>query len=86
MTSHYADVSRAWDIMDIMNNIEVTFESMKLGGIFGPKRGGNNRGLENIAKCLFILFIKLGDKIKEGEMGLACRTHGRDQKCIYIFS
>jgi hypothetical protein len=23
MTSHYADVSRAWDIMDIMNNIEV---------------------------------------------------------------
>lgn len=23
ITSHYADVSRAWDIMDIMNNIEV---------------------------------------------------------------
>jgi len=23
MTSHYADISRAWDIMDIMNNIEV---------------------------------------------------------------
>ena len=25
MTSHYADVSRAWDIMDIMNNIECTY-------------------------------------------------------------
>jgi hypothetical protein len=34
MTSHYADVSRAWDIMDIMNNIEVMFENMGLGRIF----------------------------------------------------
>jgi hypothetical protein len=26
MSCHYADVSRAWDIMDIMNNMEVMFE------------------------------------------------------------
>lgn len=26
ISSHYADVSRAWDIMDIMNNMEVVFE------------------------------------------------------------
>jgi hypothetical protein len=30
MTSHYADVSRAWDIMDIMNNIEVMFKNIVL--------------------------------------------------------
>jgi hypothetical protein len=26
MSSHYADVSRAWDIMDFMNNMEVMCE------------------------------------------------------------
>ena len=28
MTPHYSDVSRAWDIMDIMNNIEVCHEAL----------------------------------------------------------
>jgi hypothetical protein len=26
LSSHYADISRAWDIMDIMNNMEVMCE------------------------------------------------------------
>jgi D-ribose pyranose/furanose isomerase RbsD len=34
VTSHYADVSRAWGIMDIMNNIEVIFENTVLRIIF----------------------------------------------------
>jgi hypothetical protein len=42
MSSHYADVSRAWDIMDIMNNMEVVFEleDRVLRSSFLPKSMG----------------------------------------------
>jgi hypothetical protein len=44
MTSHYADVSRAWGIMDIMNNIEVIFENTVLRIIFLSEKKDEEEG------------------------------------------
>ena len=48
MTSHYADVSRAWDIMDIMNNIEVWLVCEQGTEDVVIWEGGKNRRLEEI--------------------------------------
>jgi hypothetical protein len=48
VTSHYADVSRAWDIMDIMNNIEVIFENTILRRIFESERKEVEEGLRKL--------------------------------------
>jgi hypothetical protein len=54
MSSHYADVSRAWDIMDIMNNMEVVFEleDRVLRSSFLPKSMGTVCGGRGQARYL----------------------------------
>jgi hypothetical protein len=48
VTSHYADVSIAWDIMDIMNNIEVIFENTILRRIFESEVKEEEEGLRKL--------------------------------------
>jgi hypothetical protein len=66
------------------------FENRVLRRVFGPKREevtGGWRGLHN--EELHNLYasgnIIKGDKVKEGEMGGVCNTHGRVEKCIQYF-
>ncbi|CAG2054272.1 unnamed protein product, partial [Timema podura] len=55
LTPHYADVSRAWDIMDIMNNIETvhscdTDADWTKGSVFEE----TDRQCENYLTCMFL--------------------------------
>jgi hypothetical protein len=63
------------------------FLNRVLRRIFGPKieevaRGWRRLHIEEL--CNFLRFTKCyyGDQIKEDEMGGACSTHGRDEKCV----
>jgi len=43
---------------------------------------------KNIFAVIFILFVTkfyTGDQIKKNEMGRACGTYGRQERCIYDF-
>jgi len=66
-------------------NTDEVFENRALRRIFGPERekvGGAWRRLHNE---LHNLYVSPNDQIKEDEMGGACSTHGKNEKCIQYF-
>ena len=87
MTSHYADVSRAWDIMDIMNNIEVWLVCEQGAEAVMIWEGGKNSRLEEIAQggvnVIFIPYqLLLGWSNQEGEM-VGCEACMRMMNSVY---
>jgi hypothetical protein len=65
------------------------FENRVLRRIFGPETYEVTEVGGNFVKRSFIICtlhqIILRCKIKESEMGGACGTNGRDEKCTHIF-
>ena len=64
------------------------FENRVLRKISGPKRDEVTRSGEEYITRSFIFStpqqIILGDQIKNNEMGGACNTHGREERCIQV--
>jgi hypothetical protein len=59
------------------------FENRMLRSLFGPKNDetiGRWRKLHN--EELHNLYSSPNDQVKEDEMGRACSTHGKTEKCI----
>jgi hypothetical protein len=65
------------------------YENRVVRRIVEPKRDEMGEVGEDCIMRSFINFklqqILLGDQIKEDEMGGACSTYGRDEKCLQCF-
>jgi hypothetical protein len=65
------------------------FENRVLRKISGPKSDEVTRSGEDYITRSFVLStpqqIILGDQIKKNEMGGACSTYGREERCIQVF-
>ena len=63
-------------------------ETLAEGVSYGPKReevAGECRRLHNLKLYDVYCSPNSGDKIKSNEMGRACGTYGRQEKCIQGF-
>jgi hypothetical protein len=63
-------------------------ENMMLRRIFGPKRkemAGGHCIMRSFITCTLHQVLLLSRQIND-EMGGACSTYGRDEKCIQYFS
>ena len=64
------------------------FENRVLRKISGPKRDEVKRSGEDYITKSFMFStpqqIILGDQIKKKEMGGACNTYGREERCIQV--
>jgi hypothetical protein len=60
-------------------------ENRVLRRIFGPKRGKVRRDWRKLRNEGLLTKYYLGDQIETNEMGGACSTYGREERCIQSF-